>query len=100
MALSQQVQVLQPLQPKLSTTEVERDTALHKLERLQVGRAQQCMHSRQLEQWGAALRWAQDISSMFAGLRKQQVSCTAPQFMQLRVGTEADLCLCWPAGAP
>lgn len=36
MALSQQVQVLQPLQPKLSTTEVERDTALHKLERLQV----------------------------------------------------------------
>lgn len=36
MALSQQVQLLQPLQPKLSTTEVERDTALHKLERLQV----------------------------------------------------------------
>jgi hypothetical protein len=37
MALSQQVQMLQPLQPKLSTTEVERDTALHKVERLQVG---------------------------------------------------------------
>ena len=37
MSLSQQVQQLQPLQPKLSTAEVERDTALHKLERLQVG---------------------------------------------------------------
>lgn len=37
MSLSQQVQLLQPLQPKLSTAEVERDTALHKLERLQVG---------------------------------------------------------------
>lgn len=38
MSLTQQVQVLQPLQPKLSTAEVERDTALHKLERLQVRR--------------------------------------------------------------
>lgn len=36
LSLSQHVQLLQPLQPKLSTTEVERDTALHKLERLQV----------------------------------------------------------------
>lgn len=36
MSLTQQVQQLLPLQPKLSTTEVERDTALHRLERLQV----------------------------------------------------------------
>jgi hypothetical protein len=37
MSLSQQVQLLQPLQPKLSTAEAERDAAIHKLERLQVG---------------------------------------------------------------
>lgn len=40
MLLTAQVQQLLPLQPKLSTAEVERDTALHKLERLQV---RQCM---------------------------------------------------------
>jgi hypothetical protein len=36
LSLSQQVQLLQPLQPKLSTAEAERDAAMHKLERLQV----------------------------------------------------------------
>lgn len=36
MALTQQVQQLLPLQPRCSTLEVERDTAQHKLDRLQV----------------------------------------------------------------
>lgn len=45
-SLTQQVQQLLPLQPKLSTAEVERDTALHRLERLQVCMADAVLVSR------------------------------------------------------
>lgn len=38
MSLTKQVQQLLPLQPRCSTLEVERDTAQHKLDRLQVSR--------------------------------------------------------------
>jgi hypothetical protein len=41
MLLTKQVQQLLPLQPRCSTLEVERDTAQHKLDRLQVSRLMQ-----------------------------------------------------------
>lgn len=44
MSLTKQVQQLLPLQPRCSTLEVERDTAQHKLDQLQVGAQLQQQH--------------------------------------------------------
>jgi hypothetical protein len=46
MSLTKQVQQLLPLQPRCSTLEVERDTAQHNLDRLQVSRRMQRLLSR------------------------------------------------------